>query len=308
MNMQSTEYFIVLARERSFTRAAEALHITQQSLSAHIAALEEEFGTQLVLRRVPLELTYAGRVFLRRSEKIQKEYSELRQEMWGIAGEARGEIRVGIAVGRSRVLMPDVITAFQREYPNVSIMLIEESNDKLHRAALYGEIDIAISNFPASVPMLELRDFYIEGVALVIPRVLLDQCGIDAEICREEIRKGNLSILRDCPFVMDDSSSIAGRVAMEALRRAGLSVRVRAYSSSLDTLLALCERSVGACFCSDMLLHALRTDRQLENMLVLKFPNLTDQQIRFAYMKKNYQLNMLSEFMRIARETVKPLV
>ena len=57
-----------------------------------------------------------------------------------------------------------------------------------------------------------------------------------------------------------------------------------------------------------MLLHALRTDRQLENMLVLKFPNLTDQQIRFAYMKKNYQLNMLSEFMRIARETVKPLV
>ena len=296
MNMQSTEYFIVLARERSFTRAAEALHITQQSLSAHIAALEEEFGTQLVVRRVPLELTYAGRVFLRRSEKIQKEYSELRQEMWGIAGEARGEIRVGIAVGRSR------------EYPNVSIMLIEESNDKLHRAALYGEIDIAISNFPASVPMLELRDFYIEGVALVIPRVLLDQCGIDAESCREEIRKGNLAILRDCPFVMDDSSSIAGRVAMEALRRAGLSVRVRAYSSSLDTLLALCERSVGACFCSDMLLHALRTDRQLENMLVLKFPNLTDQQIRFAYMKKNYQLNMLSEFMRIARETVKPLV
>ena len=70
MNMQSTEYFIVLARERSFTRAAEALHITQQSLSAHIAALEEEFGTQLVVRRVPLELTYAGRVFLRRSEKI----------------------------------------------------------------------------------------------------------------------------------------------------------------------------------------------------------------------------------------------
>ena len=188
MNMQSTEYFIVLARERSFTRAAEALHITQQSLSAHIAALEEEFGTQLVVRRVPLELTYAGRVFLRRSEKIQKEYSELRKEMWGIAGEARGEIRVGIAVGRSRVLMPDVITAFQREYPNVSIMLIEESNDKLHRAALYGEIDIAISNFPASVPMLELRDFYIEGVALVIPRVLLDQCGIDAESCRKEIR------------------------------------------------------------------------------------------------------------------------
>lgn len=48
MNLQTMEYFMVLARERSFTRAAEALHITQQSLSGHIAAVEQELGAQLV--------------------------------------------------------------------------------------------------------------------------------------------------------------------------------------------------------------------------------------------------------------------
>ena len=48
MNLQTMEYFSVLARERSFTRAAEALHITQQSLSGHIAAVEQELGAQLV--------------------------------------------------------------------------------------------------------------------------------------------------------------------------------------------------------------------------------------------------------------------
>lgn len=105
MNLQSTDYFIALARERSFTRAAEALHITQQSLSAHIAALEEEFGTPLVVRRVPLELTYAGRVFLRHAERIQRDCAELRQELWDAAGAARGEVRVGIAFGRGRVLL-----------------------------------------------------------------------------------------------------------------------------------------------------------------------------------------------------------
>lgn len=47
MNLQTMEYFSVLARERSFTRAAEALHITQQSLSGHIAAVEQELGAQL---------------------------------------------------------------------------------------------------------------------------------------------------------------------------------------------------------------------------------------------------------------------
>ena len=48
MNLQTMEYFSVLARERSFTRAAEALHITQQSLSGHIAAVEQELGAQIL--------------------------------------------------------------------------------------------------------------------------------------------------------------------------------------------------------------------------------------------------------------------
>ena len=69
MNFSSLEYFTVLARERNFTRAAEQLHITQQTLSAHIAGLEKELGCPLLLRRTPLELTYAGSTFLRYAEK-----------------------------------------------------------------------------------------------------------------------------------------------------------------------------------------------------------------------------------------------
>ena len=64
MNFSSMDYFVMVARERSFSRAAERLHITQQTLSAHIAKLEGELGTKLLVRSVPLELTYAGEVFL----------------------------------------------------------------------------------------------------------------------------------------------------------------------------------------------------------------------------------------------------
>lgn len=60
MNLQTMEYFTVLARERSFTRAAEALHITQQSLSGHIAAVEQELGAQLfsALLRIARQCVY----------------------------------------------------------------------------------------------------------------------------------------------------------------------------------------------------------------------------------------------------------
>ena len=60
MNFQTMDYFIALAEERSFTKAAERLNVTQQTLSAHIASVERDLGVRLVVRRVPLELTYAG--------------------------------------------------------------------------------------------------------------------------------------------------------------------------------------------------------------------------------------------------------
>lgn len=72
MNFSSFDYFLALARERSYTRAADVLHITQQSLSAAIAALERELGCPLVVRRTPLELTYAGRVFLQYAERFHQ--------------------------------------------------------------------------------------------------------------------------------------------------------------------------------------------------------------------------------------------
>ena len=65
MNFLSIEYFAAVASEHSFSKAAKRLGITQQTLSANIAALERELGCTLFVRHVPLELTYAGTVFAR---------------------------------------------------------------------------------------------------------------------------------------------------------------------------------------------------------------------------------------------------
>lgn len=65
MNFQSMTYFLTLVEERNFTRAAERLHVTQQTLSGHIAAVEREVGMKLFIRHVPLELTDGGEAFYR---------------------------------------------------------------------------------------------------------------------------------------------------------------------------------------------------------------------------------------------------
>lgn len=109
MNFHSLDYFLVLAREKNFTRAAEALHITQQSLSSHIAGLEKELGCTLLVRRTPLELTYAGRTFLRYAESIGQTRQAMEREFCDISENQKGELRVGIAYTRGRAIMPRLI-------------------------------------------------------------------------------------------------------------------------------------------------------------------------------------------------------
>ena len=102
MNFSSMEYFTILARERSFTKAAEQLHITQQSLSSHIAGLEKELGCHLLVRHIPLELTYAGEVFLRYAGSFQDTQTAMLREFGDISQNQKGILRVGAAPTRGR--------------------------------------------------------------------------------------------------------------------------------------------------------------------------------------------------------------
>ncbi len=80
MNFQTMEYFTAVVEKRSFTKAAESLHITQQTLSAHIANLEKELGCALLIRHIPLELTYAGEVFFRYAADFDQKYASMMHE------------------------------------------------------------------------------------------------------------------------------------------------------------------------------------------------------------------------------------
>ena len=118
MNFSSMEYFTILARERSFTKAAEQLHITQQSLSSHIAGLEKELGCQLLVRHIPLELTYAGEVFLRYAGSFQDTQTAMLREFGDISQNQKGILRVGAAPTRGRVLLPQAIASLVQTIPS----------------------------------------------------------------------------------------------------------------------------------------------------------------------------------------------
>ena len=301
MTLTSMDYFVMLARERSFTRAAEQLHITQQSLSTHIASLERELGCQLLLRRVPLELTYAGKVFLRYASEFQQNINAMRQEFCDITGNQKGVLRVGIAFTRGRTIMPELIDVFQQNYPNISIELEEASNEALHRNVLNGEIDLAIANFPHALQGIELQDFYKEEVVLLVSKKLISNLyGENAGQIMANVQAGNLSVLNSCPVVMGNSADIAAKIGLAAIHEANIHPPVKAKSDNVETLLALCLRDVGACFCPENLARATLSDEQLEMLNLVRLGENGKYQIRFGYLRQSYQWSILSEFINTA--------
>ena len=304
MNFDSLEYFSVLARERSFTRASEILHITQQSLSSHIAGLEKELNCQLVVRRIPLELTFAGQTFLRYADELRRTQHAMQQEFCDISKNQKGELRVGIAFTRGRAVMPALITAFQRQYPNVGVTLVEDSNDALQKLLLDGDIDLAVAEFSKAPQEVELRDFYEETIVLCLSGALLARCDIDLAAHEAELRAGDLHILRDCPFVLGPVEDIGGRMGREMLRHSGVKPVVKATSANIETLLALCEQGVGACFSPENLVRTALSNTQVKRLHLLRFDNGASYPIRFGYLKRSYQWSVIEEFIRIAQESV----
>ena len=306
MNFSSMEYFSVLAQERNFTRAAQRLHITQQSLSSHIAGMEKELGSQLLVRRVPLELTYAGEVMLRYATGFQKLQNEMQREFCDISQEQKGILRVGAASTRGQMILPKTIALFQESYPNISVELSEGSNGELRQKLLKGTIDLAIADFPEKLPGISLTDFYREENVLVIEKGhFAKRFTSSAEECKRHLLAGDYSKLKECPFVLGGVEDIDGRLGRDVLRQAGVdNPIVTAISHNVGMLLRLSLCGVGACFCPQKIVQSVLTPQQIDSLWLFPLGAETGNFIQFGYHAQSYQWSVIEEFILCAKAVV----
>ena len=301
MNFNSLEYFIVLARERNFTRAADALHITQQSLSSHIAHLERELNAPLLVRCTPLELTYAGRTFLRYAQSLQQTRQDMAREFCDISENQKGELRIGIAYTRGHAIMPRLIPAFQREYPNVEVQLLEGSNEGLQRMLLDNTVDLAIANFPHALPGIELKNFYVEDLVLCLTDTLLERFPVDLTLCAQHAAQGDFRPMQNLPFLYCSAEDVAGRIGRELFHASDFQPRRTIRSENVETLLALCDEGEGVCLCPRNLVHTAIPPERLSHLHILPLSDAARYPMHFGYHRRSYQWSMISEFIRIAR-------
>lgn len=296
MNFLSMEYFAAVAKHRNITKAAGELHITQQTLSAHIASLEKELDCKLLVRKNPLELTYAGESFLRYAESFNEQLRALKSEFCDITENQRGKIRVGVAHTRGSLIMPRIIEAFSAEYPGIDIELMERTNEELIALLRDGGIDLFVGRATEDLREFNVRSFYEEEIVMLVPKAL----GVDAQVSGEEA----LAQLAEAPFVLCKPQDIAGRIARLLIKQAGFKPREAVLTDSMRTILSLCVCGVGVCFCPSVQAKAMLSRADLRKVDSFSFSVDSKYQIGFAYPKAPYLRQALKRFIDIGFEVM----
>lgn len=161
MELRHLRYFIAVAEEKSFNKAAERLFISQPPLSRQIKQLEEEIGVTLIDRENrPLRLTEAGEFFYEHALQILKKSDDLRA-MTIRKGSFDNSLSIGFVSSILYGILPRVIARFREVYPNIEIKLYELNSWQQTQSLVDGKIDVGFGRLlfeDASIRRILLRE------------------------------------------------------------------------------------------------------------------------------------------------------
>lgn len=170
VGLTTIRYFVTLADELHFGRAAARMHIAQPFLSQKIRVLEHALGARLFLRTSRrVELTQAGAIFL---ESARQSLGELQRGAQRIQSLERGElgtVDIGYSMSSMLMMLPDLVRLFRTKYPKVTLSLHEISSGPQVDELLEGRIDVGFVAQPVVEPRLRIHREWSEPFCAVVP-------------------------------------------------------------------------------------------------------------------------------------------
>lgn len=170
MDFRHLRYFVTVANERNFTRAAEVLNIAQPPLSRQIRQLEEEVGAELIDRETrPLKLTEAGRLFYEQAIQILSGVERLQSMMRQLSDAGRRRFVIGFVGSTLYGHLPEVIRRFRACASHVEVSLLECSTVEQITALKDGRIDVGFGRLRVEDPAIRRVVLAEESLVIALP-------------------------------------------------------------------------------------------------------------------------------------------
>ena len=258
MNINQLRYFVAVAEQRSFTKAANQYYLSQTAVTQQVRALEETLGIQLLDRNSrPVSLTPAGAVFLTEAkailERMNTAVSRARDASTGLVGS----VRIGYTKGYERSDLSNKLRAFHRDYPNILLTCFRCDTDMLAAGLLNGEYDIIFTWDSTNIrqeSQVELR--LVERARLVVALYGSHPFARRTALRRSELK--NETILFMTPS--STGASFGDDHFMQLYQQAGYLPNILLRSNDVESILMMVAAEEGIsilpAYCTDKLTNA----------------------------------------------------
>ena len=229
MEIHQLRYFLAVVRTRNFSRAAEQCHVTQPSLSQQIKKLEDELGERLFARtKREVVVTPAGELFSGHANRVLEEIEQGREKVSEVRGQIRGRITLGVLPTIAPYFLPVRLQQFSKKYPDVEILVHEDTTAQLTDMVLAKEIDLALLSLPVVRRGLESVALFQEDLLVAFPR--------NHPMAGK--KRLQLTDLKNEEFiVMKEGHCLSGQT-MQFCHLGGFSPKVGFQSAQIETMLS----------------------------------------------------------------------
>ena len=296
MTLVQMEYFLAVCRYENFTKASEALHISQPAISAAMKDLERECGVPLFVRdKNSLRITDEGQVLLGEVTLVMEQYEHLNHIVSDLS-LSRKYIRVGLSTLSGNQVYPELLHRYKEKYPEIQVMSVEESTRQQFEMLDKGLLDVIITirprerekgdkDFDAEYghwPMKQARQVFCVG--------LENPLAEKTEVTWEEIASQPLVLL-------NDHFNQSKRIRKD-LEQKGLSYQVLHYTNQMYTVERFVEKNVAGGFLPlDVALHNPR----IAGLKMEEDPTSTSL-IELFWKKKHFLFSATKQFIETAKE------
>lgn len=254
INLRQLRYFLVVAEELHFGRAAARLHISQPPLSRSIQNLEQKIDTQLFYRSTQrVELTEAGNVLIGEARRL---FDRLERTISTTQQAGRGEVgrvQIGFVTTAVYNVLPSLLKSFRKAMPSVEFILRELPSDAQVEALRERLIDVGFLHPPVSAPDIQIETVYKEPLIVALPS--------SSELAKARKSKSiPVNALRDELFVIAPRHYAPGLfdkiIAMT--ERAGFSPRITQEAVQVQTIISLVSANFGVSLVPDSWVNLTR--------------------------------------------------
>ena len=238
MEFKELSYLLAIAEEKSISKAAERLYMSQSSLSESLSGMESRLGSKLFVRTsAGVRPTEAGLLMIQYANETLSEFHRVKDQIQDIKELKGGEVILGISSFRGSYLLPPVLNAFRMEYPYIHVKIVEAHSMNLEQLLLSGQIDIALLALPTVNPRISAEPIMKDEICLITSQ----NHPIVAKAYKTKTA-GNIPLSIDIKyttnyeFLLSGSDTILGKEARNLFRK--YKITPVTYNESLTALFA----------------------------------------------------------------------